>query len=203
MTGETGRRGRPPLHELDELEQQALEIILRDGYANVTMGGVAVELGMSLRTLHRYFPSKADLVWRALDDTFVRLGAYLAEGNQNPSVMAAIGAAIVASFSAEVDEDPSGRDRLRLIATIPALRAAKSDAFGRWQDELIKFAATRLGLSPDDVEPQAIATAAQSAAMAGLAWWATHENVGKPADVVARALRALEDTAAPALRTSE
>lgn len=192
MTGETGRRGRPPLHEMTELQRRALKVIARDGYADVTMGQVAEEIGVSLRTLHRHFPNKVDLVWGALDDVFTRLSTNLAAANQNLSLIAAIGTAIVASFSEDIAEDAAGRERMRLIATTPALQAAKPELFRLWQDDLVEFAAARLGLSIDDVAPLAIACAAQSATMAGLAWWATHEDSGDPADVVARALRALD-----------
>lgn len=189
---EPARRGRPPLHDTAELQRRALVVIARDGYAEVTMGRLATEMGVSLRTLHRHFPTKSDLVWGALDDTFARLSANLAAASHHPSVMAAIGAAIVASFADGASEAVAGRERMRLIATTPALQAARSDAFRHWQDNLVDFAAARLGLRPDDLVPVTIAAAAQSATMAALAWWATHEDSGRPADVVGRALHALD-----------
>ena len=59
---ETRRPGRPASADHGQLRIQMLQVILRDGYEHVTMAQLAAEAGISVRTLHRHFPSKADIV---------------------------------------------------------------------------------------------------------------------------------------------
>lgn len=186
------RRGRPQLLSTAELRSRAISVLSRHGYDEVTMGFVATEIGVSLRTLHRHFPSKAGLVWGALDESFVRLRERLARTSLEVSVIAAIQAAIVETFTSMDDEDERQRERLRLIAVTPELQSAQPDAFRHWRDDIAEFAARRLGLEPDDLEPVAIGAAAQSATLAALTWWATHDEAGPAAQVVGRALSALD-----------
>lgn len=186
------QRGRPQILSTSELRSRAIAVVSKRGYNAVTMGTVAEEIGVSLRTLHRHFPSKVDLVWGALDESFIRLRDQLAKASPEASIIAAIQAAIVASFSSMDEVDERHRERLRLIAVTPELQSAQSDAFRQWRDDLAAFAARRLGVAADDLVPVAIGAAAQSAALAGLTWWATHDDAGTASQVVGRALRALE-----------
>lgn len=192
MTSTAARRGRPPALGAAELRQRAIEIVARRGYAAVTMSQLADEIGVSVRTLHRHFASKADIVWGALDDTFTRLSTSLATMPPDLSVMRAIERAMVSSIDEGADPDWSPRERMALIATTPELQAAQSAAFRRWRDALTEFAALRLGLDPHDVRAIAIASAAQTATMTALEWWATHDSAEAPSSVVRRALSALE-----------
>jgi AcrR family transcriptional regulator len=60
---EAQRPGRPRSEAADEAIQDAtLDLLARDGYANLTMSGVAVEAGVSTATLYRRWSSKLDLV---------------------------------------------------------------------------------------------------------------------------------------------
>lgn len=190
MDEPTPSRGRPPILSTSELRSRAIAVVRRYGFEAVTMKTVAAELGVSLRTLHRHFPSKVDLVWGALDESFVRLRGQLALTDPDIPVIAAIQSAIIATFT--VEDVGWQRERLRLIATTPELQSAQSVALRQWRDDIAAFAASRLGLAADDLVPVALGAAVQSATLAGLTWWATHEDVGSASDVVGRALRALE-----------
>lgn len=189
------QRGRPPLLSTAELRSRAIAVVSKHGYEDITMGAVAAEVGVSLRTLHRHFPSKVDLVWGALDESFIRLRKQLAKTSPDVSIFAAIQSAIMASFSDFDTEDDHQRERLRLIATTPELQSSQSEAFRQWRDDIAAFTADRLGLTKDDLVPIAIGAAAQSATLAGLTWWAVHHDAGSPSQVVGRALRALETQA--------
>ena len=57
------RSGRPRSPAADEAIRRAtLELLRDDGYANVTMAGVAAQAGVSTATLYRRWHSKLDLV---------------------------------------------------------------------------------------------------------------------------------------------
>jgi AcrR family transcriptional regulator len=63
MTDATSTRGRPRSAEADAAIQQAtVELLVSEGYAGLTMSGVAHQAGVSTATLYRRWRSKLDLV---------------------------------------------------------------------------------------------------------------------------------------------
>jgi AcrR family transcriptional regulator len=57
------RPGRPRSEAADEaIHQATMELLARDGYADLTMSGVAAEAGVSTATLYRRWSSKLELV---------------------------------------------------------------------------------------------------------------------------------------------
>src|SRR5947209_16798858 len=61
------RSGRPRSPAADvAIRQATLKLLGTDGYANVTMAGVAAEAGVSTATLYRRWHSKLDLVVNVL-----------------------------------------------------------------------------------------------------------------------------------------
>ena len=57
------RPGRPRSLAADEAIRDAtLELLATEGYANLTMSGVAAQAGVSTATLYRRWTSKLDLV---------------------------------------------------------------------------------------------------------------------------------------------
>ena len=174
-----------------ELRAKAIRSVLSHGYENVTMGQIADEVGVSVRTLHRYFPAKADIVWGEIDRSFDALQERFAQADPEMPTIEAISAAVVEVFTDADDEDESGRNRLHLIATTPELRSVRSAAFLRWRQEITLFVALRLGEPPDGLLPVAAGTAIQAAIMESLGWWAREGDPGSPGDAVARGLRGL------------
>lgn len=194
MPQELRRRGRPPRMEIDEIRARAIDVIAREGYGCLTMGTIAEEVGISLRTLHRHFPAKADLVWAPLEPTFAHLRRALENAPADLSVLGAIGAATERSMEEQGQTEAMLRTRLILIATNPDLQEYRSDAFRRWCDELVSFAAQRTGQAPDDLLPLALGRAAQGTIMAALTWWANQEEEVEtaPASAIRKALKELE-----------
>jgi AcrR family transcriptional regulator len=63
VTATTATRGRPRSAEADEAIRQAtVDLLVEDGYAGLTMSGVAQRAGVSTATLYRRWRSKLDLV---------------------------------------------------------------------------------------------------------------------------------------------
>lgn len=187
----TPRRGRPPVADAADLRRRAIDVVLRDGYAAVTMSRIASEIGISVRTLHRYFPTKSDLVWGALDPSFEALRAHLAAAPDDVPLLEVVVGAVTATAGA-ADDDPATREvRERLLATTPELQANRSEAFRRWREELRAFVARRLGVPEGGVVAEAAASALQAATMASLHWWAVNDESSDPAPAFAEGLRGL------------
>lgn len=188
MTESQPRRGRPPLAEITDLRTRALGVILRVGYQQASMSQIASEVGLSVRTLHRYFPAKADIVWGGIERSLDALSDGLRHANGELPVIEAITAVVVAVFDQNTDDGAVDRARLRLIATTPELRAARPETFELWRAQLIGFIGDRLGEPAGSLVPWVMGAAVQTTITEALAWWALHERTRGPGEVVERAL---------------
>ncbi len=159
------------------------------------MADIAGEVGVSVRTLHRYFPSKADIVWGGIESSFEALRAAFETADERLSVIEAVRSVVMSVFDQQVEDLALTRIRLRLIATVPELQASRSETFERWREQLVAYVARRLGEPEDAITPVAAGAAIQAAMLRALAWWAVREEDASPADVVAQALRGLEKVA--------
>ncbi|QTX05409.1 TetR family transcriptional regulator [Agromyces archimandritae] len=185
------RTGRPPIADVGTVRAAALETVIREGYGNVTMSRIADEVGLSLRTLHRYFPTKADLVWGSIESSFDIVREALSDADERTPLVDAVATAMSIAFDRGVDELETSRQRLRLIATTPELQAIRSDAFERWRTELVAFIARRLDVPESTTGPRAAAAALQAAMMEGLARWAVDDDPRPPSIAVTEALEGL------------
>jgi AcrR family transcriptional regulator len=190
MSAVATRRGRPATITADEIEHAALRLWDLHGYDRIPLGDVAAAVGVSARTVFRYFPSKSDIVWRGLDEAIQDLKANLQQAAGEPTLMARMRAAILASLCMGDDLSIS-RLRMRLISRTPELQNNYSPTFIAWRVTLEDYVADQLGIDADGLVPRIAASSIQNAAMAALAWWGAHG--GDPHDVVDRALRGLED----------
>jgi AcrR family transcriptional regulator len=188
---EAKRNGRPPVADSDELRSRAIEVLQVRGFGDTTMAALALELGVSTRTLHRYFPSKADIVWGGIEHSLDALREGFAEADDELPILDAIADVINSVFHQDTDETTLGRVRLRLIATTPELWETRPETYRAWRDETVSFIARRLGTTPDDVVPQAVGAAMQTAITEALRWWATHPTTSAVESVM-RALRGFE-----------
>lgn len=185
------RRGRPPLADITQLRAEAMQVVLRNGYAEVSMREIADEVGLSLRTLHRYFPGKADIVWGDVDSSFDALRIALGSAGSDVSIIEAVSAVVVEALG-PLDEAPGlERDRIRVIATTPELRFVRSPSFMRWREELVAFVARRMGEDPAGLVAVSAGAALQAVIMQALEWWAVHPESTTPGDAVAQALHGL------------
>jgi len=184
-------RGRPRSADAKVLAGQALRVLDLHGYRQCTMADVAAEVGMSIRTLHRYFPTKADIVWGPVDISFHSLRQRLAEAPDDVPLVTALRDAIIASFADHPEDEVTTRVRMRLIGSTPELHSNSSEPFIAWRHSIIDFVAARTGSGDRELLPVVAGTAVQSTTMSALAWWATHSDALDPVDAVSQALDAL------------
>ncbi|VXC01152.1 conserved hypothetical protein [Pseudoclavibacter sp. 8L] len=196
---ETRRPGRPASADPRQLRVQMLEIILREGYEHVTMSQLAAEAGISLRTLHRYFPAKGDIVWLGAEGGHDALRRELDAVDQGLAPLQALAVAVGRVFDLEVEEEPTARLRLRAIAAMPPEQSSRPDAYLGWRQEVAVFLARRAGLHPDGLVARAASAAVQAAMAEALSWWATEASADEAAHTaVERAFQGLEGLLGPA-----
>ena len=187
----TRGRGRPKSADAGVIAIQALRVLDARGYRECTMADVAAEAGISIRTLHRYFPAKADIVWGPVDISFQSLRQRLDETPVGMPLARALREGIIASFSDHPEDKSTTRLRMRLIGRTPELRANSSEPFRRWRQSIVDFVAERTGSDPLDLLPTVAGSAVQVTTMSALVWWATNIEAGDPDVAVAEALDAL------------
>lgn len=195
MSESSRGRGRPAMVDVVDLRTMALDILLARGYQNVTMSELAAEAGISVRTLHRYFPGKADIVWGGLEGALEALRGAFEKVDERLPALEAVTQAMVTVFAEEAEEATFGRSRLRVLASTPALEVTRPEIYRLWRQETVAFIARRLDMAPDDIVPLAVGAAIQTTIMEALAWWAARDVRDTPADIVAHALHGLESIA--------
>jgi TetR/AcrR family transcriptional regulator, regulator of mycofactocin system len=174
LSSPTPVRGRPRSTTRAEVARTALELFARRGFEETTMEDIAAELGISRRTLFRYFASKNDMVWGDFDWVLERLREELDRAPADGPVMEAMGRAVVASNHYEPEDLPELRIRMTLITTVPALQAHSMLRYAAWRRVIAEFVAQRLDQKPDDLIPETIGHAALGTSMAAFVRWVKH-----------------------------
>ena len=172
MAGSFGQRpGRPPGTSRRAVTRTALEMFAERGFEETTVDDIAVALGVSRRTLFRYFASKNDMVWGDFDWVLARLKRCLNAADPDEPLHEALRGAVVESNRYEDDQLPELRIRMRLITGVPALQAHSTLRYAEWRAVIADFVADRLGCEPGDLVPQTVAHAALGTSMAAFLVW--------------------------------
>lgn len=192
------RVGRPPKADAEVLRSQLLTLIERDGYEHVSMGVLADAVGMSVRTLHRYFPAKADIVWGGIETSTEALTDGLRAADDSLPIIDTVSGVVTGVFARNTEDLDTMRARLRLIALSPELRTNRSATFEGWRQAIIEFIALRRDEPADSLVSVAAGAALHTALMEALGWWALRSEIAEPASCIADALRGLSIVAGPA-----
>ncbi|MGN0063844.1 MAG: TetR family transcriptional regulator [Nocardioides sp.] len=192
MVGEGSVGGRPPVGDVETIRARLLALMVERGYDSVTMAELAAEAGTSVRTLHRYFPGKADIVWGGIESSTEALNAGLeAADPAADELVGAVRSAVVAAFARNADGEDVMRSRLRLIALSDELRRQRSHTFDAWRAELTALVARVRQTPDDDLVSRALAAALHAVMVDALTWWAVRGGKRSPADCLAEALDGL------------
>jgi TetR/AcrR family transcriptional regulator, regulator of mycofactocin system len=141
------------------------------GFEETTVDDVAEALGVSRRTLFRYFASKNDMVWGDFDWVLGRLRRCLEATGPDETLHEALRRAAVESNRYEDEQLPALRIRMRLITGVPALQAHSALRYAEWREVIAEWVAIRLGCGPGDLIPQTVAHAALGTSMAAFLVW--------------------------------
>jgi mycofactocin system transcriptional regulator len=165
------RLGRPPGTSRRAVTRAALELFAERGFEETTVDDVADALGVSRRTLFRYFASKNDMAWGDFDWVLARLRRCLRDTRPDEPLHEALARAVLESNRYEDDQMPELRIRMRLITGVPALQAHSALRYAEWREVIAEWVAQRLACEAGDLIPQTVAHAALGTSMAAFLVW--------------------------------
>ncbi|MGW2051703.1 TetR/AcrR family transcriptional regulator [Streptomyces sp. NPDC001858] len=202
MTASRGRTGRPPLTDERkaeirlEIARAAVDLFVDQGVAATTGEQIGQAVGVSARTVWRYFPSKESCVGPLLTAGIDAIAACLREWEPGHPLGEAFARQIETDQRLVGGPDPATVGALvRLARTEPALRAVWLQTYDEAEPAFARALADRAGVPAGDFRPAiqaAMFNAALRAAVEHHAWRAA-DPAADPATVraeLAEAIRA-------------
>ena len=175
------RVGRAPSTSRAALSHVALKLFLERGFEQTTVDDIAAAAGIGRRTLFRYFPSKNDLPWGDFEAGLTGMREFLAAGDPDLGLVEALSAAVIEFNRFPEEEIPFHRERMYLLLNVPALVAHSSLRYVEWRAVVSDFAAARLGVDADAIEPRTIGWMFLGASLSAYEQWLRSDD----ADLIA------------------
>jgi AcrR family transcriptional regulator len=146
-----GLRERKKIQTRETIQREAYRLFDENGYANTTVEQIADAAEVSPSTFFRYFPSK-ELVLMADDLDRVTIDALARQPADLSPLQAFRRAFDITMKTVSEDNWQLERTRQRLVFSIPELKAAQFDAYGRIIRLLADAECQRTGRVGDDFE---------------------------------------------------
>jgi len=177
MSAAAGLRGRPEATSAAAIEQASFRLFAERGFAATTLDDIAAAVGVSRRTLFRYYQSKNDIPWGQFDATLADFRAVLAAQPAELPPAVAVHRAVLRFNEFPPDASPSHRVRMRLILTTPELQAHSALRYAEWRRVIAEYIAGRLGLDADALLPRTVGHVALALAMSAYEEWLRTDGV--------------------------
>lgn len=174
----TSARGRPEATSHAEIEQAAFTLFAERGFARTTLDAIAEAVGVSRRTLFRYYQSKNDIPWGQFDRTLDHFRDLLADQPDDLPVHQAIHRAVVEFNRFPVDAHPPHRERMRLILTTPELQAHSVLRYAEWRQVIAEDVARRTGTLATDLVPQVAGHVSLAISLSAYEHWLADSRAG-------------------------
>lgn len=177
-----GLRDRKKIRTRGTIRREAMRLIEATGYAHTTIEQIAEAADVSPSTFFRYFPTKESVLMAAeLDRVTVEA---LASQPEELSPVQAFRRALEVTMATLSEADWAfERARLRVVLSVPELKAAQFDEYRRTVAHLAAAESRRTGRPADDFEVRVLVGAIAGGLMAVL------DNVS---DAMPRMYRALD-----------
>jgi AcrR family transcriptional regulator len=157
-----GLRERKKIKLRRSAQREALRLFAEQGYEATTVEEIADAADISTSTFYRYFPTKEDVV---LDDEYDPIvEQVIGSGDDNQPLVTTVRVAIAALAAAVELERDAALARLKLFASVPALRARQGAEGRKTFDLYLQLFSDRSGRPIDDYQLR-VTTAAFVAAL--------------------------------------
>jgi len=168
-----GWRERKKLATREALSLAAIRLALEHGPENVRVPEIAAEAGVSPRTFNNYFSSVPEAICALAAERAMTLGELVRRRPRAEQLAEAVTSALV-----EVHASPEyHKEFVRMIITIPLLRAEFFKTIIARDNALADAIAERVGSPPGDLFPQILAAAYGSATRVATHRWLHDDSV--------------------------
>ncbi|WP_329458903.1 TetR/AcrR family transcriptional regulator [Streptomyces sp. NBC_01497] len=163
-----------------EIAAKAMELFLDQGFEETTVNQVAAAVGMSSRSLFRYFDTKEDMAMGGLVELGHDVATALQDRPADEGPWAALRHALEVCVES-LEDDEGGLRRAKMLAGTPSLRTAMLDKQTRWQQMLVPHVEQRLQASgrPQALQARALVSAALGCLDVAATVWTEVEG-GRP-----------------------
>ncbi len=161
---------------IEAIEKVALEVFAARGFEDTPVEDIAAAAGISRRTFFRYFGSKNDIPFGDYATLLRQLEQWLMSASADGPMFEVIAEAVQRFNRMHTDGPIAHRERMELIMHTPALRANAAIRHADWLAVVARYAARRMGLSPEDLGPQLAAQVSLGASSAAYEIWLRDES---------------------------
>ncbi len=159
-----------------QIAETAWSVFAERGFDDVTVNEVAKATGISRASFFRYFSSKEEAVFVALEAMGAEIATALEERPPQEPTWEALRRAFDAA-TPNYDSNPArSLARLNLTRETPSLRAHQLERQAQWRGLIGPALAIRSGLDPSDVRIEAVIGAAIAALDAATERWALSDG---------------------------
>ena len=185
-----GLRERKRQRTQAAIQSAGLRLFAAQGYDATTCEQIAAAAEVSPATFFRYFPTKEDVV--LFDDYDHLMRGLLHDRPASESPIVAVRRSLAEGLGRSIYPADAERirERLRLVLSVPALRARRYEKLQSRETFLAEELARRMGVADDDFEARVLARAIAATATVALDEWAEHG--GHLPTIVDRAFAALQ-----------
>ena len=163
--------GRPEATSHAAIEQAAFRLFGERGFDRTTLDDIAAAVGVSRRTLFRYYPSKNDIPWGQFDRTLESFRQILRDLPQDLPVAEVVQRGVLEFNRFDDDADPPHTDRMRLLLETPTLLAHSVLRYAEWRAVIAEYVAERHGLAPTDPLPETVSQVCLALALSAYVLW--------------------------------
>ncbi len=165
--------GRPSVTSHAQIERAAFELFERQGFEGTTLDDIAAAVGVSRRTLFRYFDSKNDIPWGQFDQSLTEFARILRSFDPDLPLAETIHRGVRAFNEFPDEARTQHRARMDLILNTPALQAHSTIKYQQWRRIIAEFVAERTGASVDDIAVRTIGHVSLALSLSAYEQWLT------------------------------
>jgi len=190
---------RPRLREVarraikEEISSKAMALFVEQGFEETTVEQIAVAVGISSRSVFRYFATKEDMVVGDMLHFGHELAAALAARPLEESPWVALRRALDTRLEALRADDGAALARATMFSSTPGLRAAQQQKHAQWLLLLMPNITRRLKGSPSarKLQARAIVSAALSCLDVAVGEWTRSRGAVPLDELLDAAIRAV------------
>ncbi|MFG1806195.1 TetR/AcrR family transcriptional regulator [Streptomyces sp. NPDC049040] len=127
-----------------QIAEQAIALFITQGFEETTVEQIATEVGMSARSVFRYFDTKEDMVVGSMQESGARLARMVADRPAEEDPWQALRGALGVVLGAIAEDRDGALARARMFASTPSLRAARQQKHAQWRELLVPCILPRL-----------------------------------------------------------